>query len=250
MTTNTAPTDQPSKRQLERELERYSITASQAGKPGKNASWLAFGAAASAGLLGSTAIEAAILYSGPQNLTLSSTAKTFIDFDGGGNDFSMFVSSTGADGRIVGLGTGNIVAVTSGYTAAYAQRFSSGQLIGTPASSLGPVATGPFIDRAAAGFTSNTGFIGVQLASGNYGWIQFHFGGLGNPSTVFDWAYDDSGAHIQAGDTGTSAAPEPGTMMLLGMGGLAMGATGLRALRRRRREAAAGPNAANAAATV
>lgn len=88
------------------------------------------------------------------------------------------------------------------------------------------------------------GILGVQLdsVSGNtdYGWIRVEFtdqGSLPHTLSLIDWAVNETpGQAIQAGETGVSAAPEPGTM---GLGLLAAGAAGVEALRRRRKAKAA-----------
>jgi hypothetical protein len=57
-----------------------------------------------------------------------------------------------------------------------------------------------------------------------------------NELTVLDYAYDNTpGEAIDAGDTGTSATPEPDSVAL---GLLALGASGILSWRRRRTEAA------------
>jgi len=74
-----------------------------------------------------------------------------------------------------------------------------------------------------------------------YGWIHLSFSvdGLFGNNPAFgpdlfiqDWAYDDSGQFIAAGD-----APEPGTAASFGLAALALGATGLRKWRKTRKAA-------------
>ena len=78
------------KQAFEQSLLDYSLTAKTALR--SKGSWMAYGAAASTALLAGSGIEAAIIYSGPQNITLAppagTTAVTYIDMDGGGNDFA------------------------------------------------------------------------------------------------------------------------------------------------------------------
>jgi hypothetical protein len=83
-----------------------------------------------------------------------------------------------------------------------------------------------------------TGFVGFKTPSGDLGWLQVQVNDAGSPgypneAEVIDWAYDNSGAPIAAGDTGV---PEPGTAAL---SLLALGAVGILALRKRRNELAA-----------
>lgn len=76
-----------------------------------------------------------------------------------------------------------------------------------------------------------TGLIGFAFDPDNvpgaqtfFGWVRMSVGdNATSDGAIVDWAYDDSGAAIAAG-----TVPEPGSLALL-----AMGATGLLALRRR-----------------
>ena len=70
-----------------------------------------------------------------------------------------------------------------------------------------------------------------------YGWanVTLTEGGSYGTFVINEWAYDDSGSSIQAGQT--SAVPEPATYAL-GLGALALGAAGLRRMRQRKRLAA------------
>lgn len=71
-----------------------------------------------------------------------------------------------------------------------------------------------------------------------YGWValsQTVSGTVGPEVTVLGVAWDDTGAKIKAGDTGsTPATPLPSTLWLGGLGALALGATGLRRWRNAR----------------
>ena len=70
----------------------------------------------------------------------------------------------------------------------------------------------------------------------DYGWIQLSYSvgvnpGAGPDLTIIDYAWDNDGALLPAGDTGV---PEPSTMALTGLGALALGAVGLRRWRKSR----------------
>jgi hypothetical protein len=92
---------------------------------------------------------------------------------------------------------------------------------------------------------SSTSYAASANAPIDYGWVRLVYtvglNGLPNSVTAVDWAYDDSGAPIAAGDTGSSSAPEPSAFA---MGLLALGAAGVTALRRRRKVVAALPDEA------
>lgn len=87
------------------------------------------------------------------------------------------------------------------------------------------------------GFTNGTpGFIGFSFNPGGttlYGWAEFTFDALATRGqiTVGSWAYDDSGAGIAVG-----AIPESETAALA-LGTLALGAAGLRRMRRNKNSA-------------
>ena len=74
-----------------------------------------------------------------------------------------------------------------------------------------------------------SGYIGVRFRDSNlntfYGWIEAEVSEDGSTLSLISWAYDDSGASIIAG-----AVPEPTAMALL-----AMGAVGVGAYRRRKK---------------
>lgn len=79
------------------------------------------------------------------------------------------------------------------------------------------------------------GFAGFRTQTNLYGWIRLKWNsddGYPTSITALDWAIEDSGLPIQAGDTGV---PEPGT---LSMAFLAAGAAGILAWRKRRNAAA------------
>ena len=77
----------------------------------------------------------------------------------------------------------------------------------------------------AAGTTGYAGFTFNPDGTPLYGWIQVEFDLSGTDFTVLQWAYDDTGAPIAAGQM-----PEPSTAILLGLG-----LAGLAAVVRKRR---------------
>ena len=83
---------------------------------------------------------------------------------------------------------------------------------------------------------NQVGFVGFELPDGDFGWMQvrvsdFRSPGFPNEVELIDFAYNNvAGAPITAGDTGV---PEPNAAAL---GLFAMGASGLIAWRRRRKE--------------
>lgn len=66
------------------------------------------------------------------------------------------------------------------------------------------------------------GYLGFKFTTNSalgpyYGWMRLSLTNNTPGALIKDWAYDDSGAGIHAGDTG--AAPEPGAVLLLLAGG-------------------------------
>lgn len=149
-------TARSAKQQLDRDLAGYSFSAaatlaSPSHKAGKSASWAAIGAATSVALLGATGVEAAIVHSGPQNIVIGPLAlgaggsSVQIDIDGGGSDVQIggaggFSNPGSASQGFVQPQNGASVATAGVGTQSrpLVRKFSSGNLIGTPGSSLGP----------------------------------------------------------------------------------------------------------------
>jgi hypothetical protein len=113
---------------------------------------------------------------------------------------------------------------------------SSTKASGTPYTVNSTQGVGPFTDKYALftfGFGPDT----------MYGWVHLSFSisngsgpdpSLGPDLLILDWAYDDSGAQLPAGQTQT---PEPASAVSTGLAALAMGAVGLRKWRNARKPA-------------
>ena len=126
-----------------------------------------------------------------------------------------------ADDGDVDAGT---VFTGSGEAFNYATAFAPGAVIDGSATEAGVFFGAQVLNSST--FTSG-GYLGIQTSQGYFGWMDLLIepGAAGGNTriTVRGWAYDDSGAAIQAG-----AVPEPTSLMLL-----AAGAVGT-AVRRRR----------------
>ena len=86
---------------------------------------------------------------------------------------------------------------------------------------------------------STNNYVGIRFLNEstnqiNFGWVRYSTGATlaGQPRSIIGYAYENMGAGINVGDTGSTAVPEPGTLSLL-----AAGAAGLAAFRLRRRVA-------------
>ena len=189
--------------------------------------------------------HSAVVYSGIQNLSVSQ--------DLGG----LYLNVT-----LPGFSTNGGTEPASWATAPWINPFFGGVSIGNSALLLPNtdgsgrdlnVAIGTVIDSSRtfaageAGSTTHVGAGGDQFQIGaqgllafvmqetvggpnRYGWMRIIISNTG-AGTIVDWAYDNSGASIQVGYTGTILIPEPSRMLLL-LGGL----QGL-VLRRRRKDA-------------
>jgi hypothetical protein len=217
------------------------LEPAQAGQSTRTAGpergWAVYAAAAGSALAMSGAADADIIYSGVQNVTVESIggvkSNALIDVDGNGDD-DLFMSVNGRGFATVEGSNGAQVAYSG--MSYWARRFGSGSTIGSGADFntfsifiRGTNKKGTFGNWS----FSTTGIAGFQLGSGNFGWIRLHVESISGKSadklTAIDWAYEDSGAAIAAGATG-SAAPAPASLALL-----ATGAVGVAAMRRRRK---------------
>jgi hypothetical protein len=232
-------TNPPRRNGLEPRLERYARTAEgvlrAAGGAAKR--WAPTTAAAGAALVMAPAADAAIIYSGIQNLTLthgsSSSALLFmsVDLDG----------ASGVDVRVGldfdgGSSTGNfqpyLTALTSvqGIRASFGSvaNLGFGAVIGSTSIAAGY--TYPYLYQ----FAGTTGYAGVRFNIGgqaHFAWLRIAVSANGDTVTVIDWAYQDQpNTPVNAG---ALAAPEPHAAALGGLGLLALGAKGV--LHRRRR---------------
>ena len=180
--------------------------------------------------------DAAIIYSGPVNISIPN------NFDG------VYINLvTGATGTAGGSVPGwNWNAYNSGTSMSFfwnASPANSGlSLDGT---TYGVLASGTPITSgntyialtaaaAAAGWSAGAdAYLGVRITNSvtsqiNFGWVHLiTTGTTGFPATIVDYAYDNAGGSITAGQV-----PEPTTFALLGV--MAAGALGVRAWRKRK----------------
>ncbi len=179
--------------------------------------------------------HAALVYSGIQNISISSTFdSTYIDVDAatsgtsqnlgwdidaffGGEAFGNSASfqpvrtSTSVSSPVVSLELGDLVDAADFFAAAEAGSTTH---------------IGPLPNQFATGVTDYLGFrLTTNTGAGPYyGWMQVNFSNTGSAGSIIDWAYDTSGAGITVG-----TIPEPSATALLGL------ATSITLLGRRRR---------------
>ena len=223
--------------------------------------WGTFAAASGAALAMSTNASAEIVYSGALNVTKSLLNLGSVATDrhvtlaaGPSGHFKMSVFDQGFGttesgsmfprmGRVKLYGQGHTLGLTFAATlGGFAKLYAPGAPINLGARNLPNVVLrshggGPF------GPGTVSGFVGFKSAkAGDLGWLKvevFDRNSDGYPDQVelLGMAYNNvPGGAINAGQTTSSATPEPNTAAL---GLLAAGAAGLLALRRRRAELAA-----------
>ena len=195
---------------------------------------LAYTLAGSAGMLAAGSADAALVYSGLLNQSVTVGNAYAIDFNGGGTDLTFQLRQDGAFNAESISSAG--CAVAKGTLHNWVANFASGApIVGTFDGSAVLQLYSSGGSYLAGHFPANaTGFLGFALGTEFVGWVRLSFGGPVNATTGFtvvDWAYTTSGAGILAGQT-TSAVPGAGALAAL-----AVGASGLRGRRRRERAA-------------
>lgn len=264
----TPPTDMSA---LEREIARY-VSQSRgvdAQAVARCVNRLGQTAALSSAIAMSAAADAAVIYSGLQNISLpGGNAHSFaIDINGDAIDdfiFSIFSTNTSGGYTYAAVNGGNNDnGVLFNGVPFFADRLGFGDIIGAGDQLFIEDGNKDVILRSINSYGVNpvgewgatsTGFLGVKLNLGNdsyFAWIRVALaegnGAAPRPPDdiiVLDWAYEDTGAAIIAGITSgnppppsppvtTSPVPLPGSLSLL-----AMGVAGLAAFRKRRTETA------------
>lgn len=192
--------------------------------------------------------EATIVYSGPENIVLPNGSPgiyinlaTSVESGSPGSvpgwDINPYVN--GGSNHFFGMylppSTTQLVKSSSPTAgAADVAMLAAGANIGPSSTLIGQPAQFGFMNNATVGdwVGTGTGYMGVQFTEagvngGNpvYGWVQISKTTSGEPSgdptgiTFIDWAYDNTGAAIAAGNTGV---PEPSSLALLATGAVGL----------------------------
>lgn len=192
---------------------------------------LSYSLAAGASAMAMGSADAAIQYSGVQNLSVGQYASQSLNLDGdayGDILLKNYVFGGGNyQGATVSYYPGKLVGFNNGL--AYVSALGAGATIdaGTVGSDFfGSLAYGA--SNPNAEFNNATdAYIGLSFPIGggtHFGWIRVDIDNAAGTLLIKDWAYDDAaGVGIAAG-----AVPEPGALSLL-----AAGAAGVMAMRRR-----------------
>lgn len=213
------------------QLDNVSSTLSQPSRKLRAAYTLAAGAAASVAVQDA---DAAVVYSGLQNISVTQFNSQNLNLDGDAfADIKLknYVFGGGNyQGATVNFAPGKLVGFTAGNS--YVTALTAGQSI--DGSTLGPSFFGSLAYGASnpnAQFNNATdAYIGLSFPSGAntyFGWVRVDIKNSAGTFLIKDWAYESqSGVGIRAGD---GLVPEPSTLGLL-----ACGAAGIAAIRRQR----------------
>ncbi len=193
--------------------------------------------------------DAAIVYSGIQNDVLTNGSPgIYINLvtklsnaspgSNPGWDINPYVNG-GSTGSFFGMylpgGTNPVLVKSSapGAGAADVAKLPSGATIDSTSTFVGQPSQFAFMNNATVGdwVPAGSGYMGIRFTEPGvnggapmYGWVQIAKTVTGEPPrggatgiTFVDWAYDNSGAGIVAGDTGV---PEPSSLALLAAGAI------------------------------
>jgi len=146
-----------------------------------------------------------------------------------GEQFGAYLSGTGTLAGLVGADGVSL------------EKLAVGDIVGTGGSYADPLTTPPqsfyyeLISTSGKGGTSTQtrgdwsygetaffGFAFVDNGATHYGWGRFALGTDFNNSRLVDYAYDNGGAAIQAGAGADLPLPEPGTLLLTAIAGIAL----------------------------
>jgi hypothetical protein len=196
---------------------------------------VAYAALAGAALAAPAAAEATVVYSGIVNYSVPSTFDgIYINFVTGATGTSS-AAVPGANYNPYNGGTGLQFFWNGGVNGGLSLDATTYATLafGTPISSANTYLNVTSTTATASWRAGSNLYLGVRLVNSvtsatNFGWVHLNTTGTtGFPATIVEYAYENSGASITAGQV-----PEPTTFALLGV--MAAGAIGVRAWRKRK----------------
>lgn len=202
---------------FDKRLKAYSELAKGAKELESSKSKKLLGLALTAGMVCTVpqVADAAIIYSGPQNIFVSVNS-TYSDFNWAtgftcstyfGGDSSLTMDIKSDNGRLeFSSGSGSPRALGTTYSS-YAMILGSSFVI-DPNASISSTQFDDYMEIP----DNASGFIGFVFDKCNpvlYGWMQVSGNADGSAMTIIDWAIEDSGAPIHASDIGAPAVSVP-----------------------------------------
>jgi hypothetical protein len=171
----------------------------------------AYSAAAAGMLVVTSAADAAIQYSGLRNIVVNSgTPPVFIDLNNDGkNDFKFSPFSGYLYMSLAQSGSSVVEEQVHHLPANLPNNYLIRQTLNNPNYWTSSVSSSTVAGPIQGNFKGRRGFIGVKFhtAGGSrYGWIQFDGSSWPTQGMIVDWAYEDTGAPIAAGN-GNHAGP-------------------------------------------
>jgi hypothetical protein len=185
------------------------------GKGKKNSSiqkrLVAYSAAAAGMLAVTPAANAAIQYSGLRNIVVNPGNPTvFIDLNNDGkNDFKFSLFSSYLYMSLAQSGSSVIEENVHHLPANLPNNYLIKQTLNNPNYWTSSVSSSTVAGPIQGNFKGSRGFIGVKFhttGGSRYGWIQFDGASWPTQGIIVDWAYEDSGAPIAAGNGNNAGA--------------------------------------------
>jgi hypothetical protein len=186
---------------------------------------LAAYSAAAAGMLAvAPAADAAVQYSGPRNIVINSGNPTvLIDLNNDGNNDFQFALSSSSSYFYMSLAPSGRSAIAEHVhhrPANLPNNYPVRSALINPNYWTNSVSSSTLAGPNNGNFKGKKGFLGVKFnTSGGlrYGWVQFDGSSWPTQGVIVDWAYEDTGAPISAGNTGTVAPVGAPTVDLWGL---------------------------------
>jgi hypothetical protein len=189
---------------------------------------ISFPAAIAMSVLAASSSQAALVYSGLQNLSITNSfTSSYVDVDAGtssptvgtGWDIDAFFGGEAFGNNANFQPVRQTVDINSAIVRLnLGERVDASGIYATAAAgSSTHIGSGP------SQFTSGVnGYLGFRLFDNSgagpfFGWMQVNLSNTGDTGRIIDWVYDNSGIGVTVG-----LVPEPSGLLLIGLGGMIM----------------------------
>ena len=174
---------------------------------------VAYSVAAAGMLAVAPAADAAIQYSGPRNIVINpGNQNVLIDLNNDGNDDFQFVLSSISSYFYMSLaqsGRSVIAEQANHRPAILPNNYQIKDALNNPYYWTSSVSSSTLAGPNNGNFKGKRGFLGVKFNTAGgirHGWVQFDGASWPAQGIIVDWAYEDTGAPIAAGNTGGPGA--------------------------------------------